>query len=292
MPRYGSQPMTLSLPPMTRAAKWLAIVNLVIFVAIELLALGNRPLANFLRNSLALVPFDVVRGWACQLVTYAFVHDGIWQLVFNLLGIWFIGSLVEGIFGTRRFLHYYLICVLGAALATIALGYSGATPIGPVFRLAGAVGAIYGLLLAVGMLMGETEFTLLPFPIQIKAKYLVWITIIVAVLMSLGGPGAIMRFGELGGMIAGFIYLRFFYGAGRRPVPAYAIGRGLADRSARSAPVKRESWFAAQFNLWRNSYHRWRRKHLARKFEVYMRKHDRKVYFDEHGNCIDPDSAE
>jgi hypothetical protein len=120
-----------------------------------------------------------------------------------------------------------------------------------------------------------------PLPIQIKAKYLVGIVIAIAVLMSLSGPGAISNAGLLGGLFAGFIYIKFWgRGATTRPYATSGLGRGLSDRGFGVAPAKREPLMARI----KNGYHRWKRRRMAKKFEVYMRKHDRSVYFDEHGN--------
>src|SRR3954451_14277509 len=159
--------MGISLPPFRGAVKWLMLINLGIFVAWELVHLVSPVLGSAMTSILALAPGLVVHGWLWQVVTYAFLHLGVMHLAGNLLGIWFVGSLVEGMFGTRRFVLYYFICVIGAAAGCILLSYSGAAPLSHTQLIAGATGANYGLLLAVGMLMGETEFMMFPLPIQI-----------------------------------------------------------------------------------------------------------------------------
>jgi membrane associated rhomboid family serine protease len=279
---------TLSFPPIKNAVKWLLIVNIGIFLVLELaglVAAGAPAVAKLLQwtiNILVLTPKLVVHGFVWQVVTYAFIHLGVMSILTSSLGIWFIGSLVESIFGTRRFVRYYFVCVLGGALATLALAYSGATASGPDFALAGASAANYGLLLAVGLLMGETEFMMLPFPIQIKAKYLVAIVVVVAVLFALSGPNAIMSFGPLGGLVAGLVYIKMWgRGGSRRPASSYGgIGRGLSDRMYQ-APVTRKESMGMRVQ---NAYARWKRRRMAKKFEVYMRKQNKIVHFDEHGN--------
>jgi membrane associated rhomboid family serine protease len=274
--------MSISLPPFRGAVKWLMLINLGVFIAWELLGLVSAESASKAALILGLIPQAVVHGWLWQIVTYGFLHLGVMHLAGNLLGIWFVGSLVEGMFGTRRFVRFYFICLLGAAIGCVVLSYSGAAPLSHAQLIAGATGANYGLLLAVGMLMGETEFMMFPLPMQIKAKYMVGIVLGIAVLMSLSGPGAIINAGLLGGLFAGFIYLKL-WGRGRATSSPYAtsgVGRGLSDRMYAVAPAKREPLLARM----KNGYHRWKRRRMARKFEVYMRKHDRSVYFDEHGN--------
>jgi membrane associated rhomboid family serine protease len=273
--------MAISLPPFRGAVKWLMMINLGIFIAWELLGLASQESAARVAYILGLVPVAVVHGWIWQVVTYGFLHLGVMHLAGNLIGVWFVGSLVEGMFGTRRFVRYYFICLLGAAAGCILLSYSGAAPAGANQLVAGANGANYGLLLAVGMLMGDTEFMMFPLPIQIKAKYLVGIVLAIAVLVSLSGPGAIINAGLLGGLFAGFIYIKFWgRSASTSSYPAAGLGRGLSDRMYAVAPAKREPFMARM----KNGYHRWKRRRMAKKFEVYMRKHDRSVYFDEHGN--------
>jgi membrane associated rhomboid family serine protease len=274
--------MTISLPPFHGAVKWLILVNLGIFIAWELLGLASADAANKAALIFGLIPQAVVHGWLWQVVTYAFLHLGVMHLAGNLLGIWFVGSLVEGMFGTRRFMRFYFISLLGAAAGCILLSYSGAAPLSHTQLIAGASGANYGLLLAVGMLMGETEFMMFPLPLQIKAKYLVGIVLAIAVLMSLSGPGAIINAGLLGGLFAAFIYIKLWQRSpSARPYASGGgVGRGLSDRMYAVAPAKSEPFMARM----KNGYHRWKRRRMAKKFEVYMRKHDRSVYFDEHGN--------
>ena len=280
--RYStSDSITMNLPPFRGAVKWLMLINLGVFIAWELLGLLSPAAAGAAQAILGLVPAAVVHGWIWQPLTYGFLHLGVMHLAGNLIGIWFVGSLVEGMFGTRRFVRYYAICLLGAAAGCILLAYSGAAPGSANQLIAGASGANYGLLLAVGMLMGEAEFMMFPFPIQIKAKYLVGIVLAIAVLVSLSGPGAIIQAGLLGGLFAGFIFIKVWgRGAATSSYPSSGVGRGLSDRMYAVAPAKSEPFLVRM----KNRYHRWKRRRLAKKFEVYMRKHDRSVYFDEHGN--------
>ncbi len=130
----------------------------------------------------------------------------------------------------------------------------------------GASGGIYGLLLAFGMLYGDRELFLFPFPVAIKAKYLVAILIFI-VLISAFQPsqGGVANFAHLGGLLFGFLYLKL--------LPRRGLSFAATER---------------YFGL-RNSYYRWKRKRAGKKFEVYMRDHDRKVTFDEHGNYVPPD---
>jgi membrane associated rhomboid family serine protease len=182
-----------------------------------------------------------------------------------MLTLWMFGSQEEQDWGSRRFIEFYLFCVVGAALVTIGVSYLG-WGMTPRTLTLGASGGIYGLLIAFGMLYGDRELFLFPLPVAIKAKYLVGILMFI-VLISAFQPsqGGVANFAHLGGALFGFLYIKL--------LPKRGLGFAASER---------------YFSL-RNSYYRWKRKKAAKKFEVYMRDHDRKVTFDEHGNYVPPD---
>jgi len=260
----GGGGMTLSLPPFTRAVKWIIGINVGLYFLVSLLGLSRStaPLAEAAYTYLALFPVAVVHGFVWQLVTYSFLHFEVLALLLNMLGIWLLGSLLEGSYGT----------------------YSGLIAGAPKAPVMGAQGVLLGLVIAFGVLFAETEFMMFPLPLQIKAKYMAAVTIVVVILVSLREPGGLLQLAQLGGLIAGYIYIKFFFAGRRAPARAFA-GRGLSDRAyAGPGKVKVEG----PFTRMKNAYYRWERKRAARKFEVYMRDHDRDVKFDEHGNYIPP----
>lgn len=213
----------------------------------------------------ALVPVDVLHGQIWQLVTYSLAHDGFSHLFFNMLTLWFIGAYLESDWGPRRFIECYSFCVVGAALVTVAVSYMHLLGADPRVPTVGASGGIFGLLMAFGILYAEQEMYLFPLPFRIKAKYLVGIWVIVAIVAVLAPASNVAVFAHLGGLLFGFLWVKF--------MPSKGVGFVASER---------------YFGI-RNSYYRWKRKRAARKFEVYMRDHDRKVTFDEHGNYIPPD---
>jgi membrane associated rhomboid family serine protease len=261
--------ITLSLPPFTKAVKWLILINAGMLLLDYALAAISRPAGGAFEFSLSLIPALVLRGWVFQLVTYSFLHQGFWHLAGNMFGLWMFGSQLEMEWGRRKFLEFYFYCVIGAALTTIALSYTGLGGISPATRTLGASGGVLGILMAYGLIWGDSEIMLFPIPIRIRAKYFV---AAVAFLTLLGALGAASGRGEsvaysahLGGLLFGFLYVKF--------LPSRGVGFAASER---------------YFSL-RNSYYRWKRKRAARKFEVYMKQHDRKVTFDEHGNYIPPE---
>src|SRR2546423_3889352 len=281
----GGSGMTLSLPPFTRAVKWVIGINVGLYFLVSLLGLSGATagIAKMAYALLALFPVAVVHGWVWQLVTYSFLHFDVLPLILNMLGIWLLGSLLESSYGTRWFVRYYVICGLGAALCSVGLAYSGIVADAPKIPVMGAQGVLLGFVIAFGVLFAETEFMMFPLPMMIKAKYMAGVTIVVVILVSLREPGGLLQLAQLGGLIAGFVYIKFFFERGRARPSGYA-GRGLSDRYERNSDLRRkpvsEGWFARL----KNSYYRWKRKRAARKFEVYMRDHDRDVKFDEYGN--------
>ncbi len=255
--------MPLSFPPFTKAVKWLIIINTAIYLLQTLLgavAPGTlRYLAYF-----ALIPYAVVHGYVWQVVTYSFFHSGLGHIFFNMLTLWFIGALLESDRGTKWFLQLYFVGVIGAALTTIALAYIGFLRLHPMTPTVGASGAIYAALVGVALLMGDMEFWMFPLPFQIKAKYLAAVWILIALVGSLAGGGDIAYVAHLGGVFAGFAFVKLF--------PTRAPLRSPSEK----------------YYGMRNWWYRWKRKRAARKFEVYMRKHNRTVYFDQYGNYIGP----
>jgi membrane associated rhomboid family serine protease len=262
------EPMTLSLPPFTRAVTWLIGINTGVFLLMGLFSLARVPIGPYIRYYCELVPSDVVqRGFVWQLLTYSFLHEGIAHWFWNMFGLWMFGSAVENAWGTRRFVELYFIGVLGAAITTVALSFAHILG-NPHSATLGSSGGIFAVLIAFGILFWDREIMMIPFPFMIKAKYFVGILIVVTLALAIsGGQGDNVAYvAHLGGLLFGWLYVR------RGPKPAL-VNVSLSERL---------------YGV-RNSYYRWKRRRAARKFEVYMRQHDRQVNFDEHGNYIPPE---
>jgi len=221
-----------------KGVKWLLISNTAIFVATFLLARDELVIRGIF-DWLALSPYNVLRNFRIwQLATYLFLHGGIWHLLFNMLTLWMFGVTLERDWGMRRFLKYYFLCGIGAGLCDVTvnalLGNWGASTIG-------ASGAIYGVLLAYGVLYPEaTILFLFLFPIQ--AKYFVMIYGAMALLGSLNVNSGVSNVAHLGGMIFGLIYLKVRFPT----VDMYEVRR----------------W-----------YRNYKLQRAKKKFQVYMRKH-------------------
>lgn len=205
----------------TQGVKGLLIVNGALFF-IQMLA------GRWFTVFFGLVPqFVTHRVFLWQLVTYMFLHGGFFHLLFNMFVLWMFGSELEGVWGTREFLKYYFITGVGAGFLTVITAPNSPIP------TIGASGAIYGLLLAFGLLFPE-RYIYLYFLIPVKAKYLVVIFGVVEFVAALyGARSGIAHFAHLGGILVGLIYLKrgwirdkLLGGAEKRERRRFEIRRG------------------------------------------------------------------
>ena len=148
-----------------------------------------------------------------QLVTYGFLHGGAVHLIFNMFMLWMFGRELELIMGARRFLTYYMTCVIGAGMVQLFVSGLQGSP----YPVVGASGGVFGLLLAFGMTFPNRMIMLLFPPIPMKAKYMVVLFGILELYFGLSGraPG-IANFAHLGGMLFGFVLLHRWKRARRR----------------------------------------------------------------------------
>ncbi len=218
--------------------KWLLISNAAIFVVnfFAGLYLERDPFRIF-----GLVPAEVLgQGYIWQPLTYMFLHGGFWHILINMLTLWMFGITLENDWGTKRFLQYYFLCGVGAALCVIAVSIPSHEMM---FRTIGASGAIFGLLLAFGVLYPDTPI-LFSFLFPIKAKYFVMIIGAIAFMSSFSPGSGVSHIAHLGGMLFGYAFLK-----------------------VRMKGLKPLGSLRAQFREWRV-------RRARRKFQVYLRKHD------------------
>lgn len=150
------------------------------------------------------VPFEI---W--QLVTYAFLHGSLPHLLFNMLGFWMLGRDVELALGWKRYIQYFLLCVVTAALAQmLVIGILQQEP----FPTVGASGGVFGLLLAFGRLFPRRRVMLLFPPIPMRARTFVTLYGLVELVLGVTGTQAgVAHFAHLGGLIGGFFLLQFWW---------------------------------------------------------------------------------
>lgn len=181
--------------------KNLIIINALVFMATALLPIGDRMMEY---GALALGT-----PWfhTYQYITYMFLHSNFEHLFFNMFALWMFGRTLEWALGSQRFLTYYVICGVGAALIQYGVAYlMGELPL----FLVGASGAVMGLLLAFGVMYPNATIMLLIPPIPMKAKWFVLIYALIELVLGWRGVGQVAHFAHVGGMVWGFLLLHYW----------------------------------------------------------------------------------
>ncbi|HYR45285.1 MAG TPA: rhomboid family intramembrane serine protease [Terriglobia bacterium] len=211
----------------TPAVKTLVIACVVGFLLQIFDRLSGAP---SLANKFGLVPAEVTeKYYLWQLVTYIFLHGGFFHILFNMFGLYMFGSELEATWGTREFTKFFFLCGIGGALASVIVSPHAFA------LIIGASGAIFGLLVAYGVLFpNRLIYLYMIIPIQAKWFVIIYGAINLLSALSVSNSG-VAYVTHLGGMFFGFVYLKG--------------GRLLFD--------------------FRGRYDRWQRNRLRRKFEVY-----------------------
>ena len=188
--------------------KYLLISNTAIFIIEFFLfpsfKVSGIPVSIYFEKFFALNPIGstVFPFYPWQLFTYLFMHANFWHLLLNMLALWMFGMELENIWGSKKFLAYYFMCGVGAGLANLLIAPLFVTMNVPTV---GASGAIYGVLVAFGMLFPDRPIYLY-FLLPIKAKYFVIIYMGIE-LLSVSDSSGVAHVAHLGGGLIGFIYL-------------------------------------------------------------------------------------
>jgi rhomboid family protein len=234
---YRTSYSSIGYPRWTRAVK-------VIIIACAITFLVQIIMGRSFTNTFGLTPWNVTHnGSIWQLATYIFLHDtgNILHILFNMLGLWMFGSELEQVWGTRQFTRFFFVCGIGAGITIVAVVFLfGGNPL---VTTIGASGAVYGILLAFGMLFPDRIIYWLIFPIP--AKYFVMILGGIAFFSSISASNSgVAHVAHLGGMVCGYIYMK---------------ARGMSRRRHRTR-ISMKDW-----------YGQWQRRRLRRKFDVYYK---------------------
>ena len=203
------------------AVKNIIIINVLVMIMTAL----NE---NFMYENFALsYPTSPSFHW-WQPLTHMFMHGGFWHLLFNMYTLWIFGSVLERVWGAKKFLVFYFVTGLGAALIHTGVewiqmqtwlteaaqgSYAAQTSIHALMKThtVGASGAIYGVLMGYAMLYPDSVLTLIFPPISLKAKWFVLIFAAIELLTGVTGTGGgIAHFAHLGGLIFGFILIWYW----------------------------------------------------------------------------------
>ena len=189
----------------------LIIANCVLYLAVRLIPAVNHFCAEYLQLWWA-DAFNAPEFHSYQFVTYMFLHAGFGHLFSNMFALWMFGRTLEYELGSQRFLTYYMVCGIGAALIQIGV----ASLFGENLTLLGASGAVFGLLLAFGVLHPNNMIYIIPLPFPIKAK---WFVVGYAVLeIALGWSPintGVAHFAHVGGMLWGVALLYWWRKKGK-----------------------------------------------------------------------------
>ncbi|HXK62621.1 MAG TPA: rhomboid family intramembrane serine protease [Acidobacteriota bacterium] len=190
-------------PSLTPTVKYLVIACVITFLA-------QIPAPRAMVQFFGLTPYLVVSQlFVWQPFTYLFLHAGFFHLLFNMFGLWMFGSELERYWGSRKFLGFFFFTGAGAGLLSIL-----AHPFSPIPTI-GASGAIYGILMAYGMMFPD-RLVYVSFLIPVKVKYFVALLGAIAFLSALSSSGtAIDHFAHLGGMVFAFLYMKGWTTPGR-----------------------------------------------------------------------------
>jgi membrane associated rhomboid family serine protease len=188
----------------TDAIKVIVWSNIIIFLLKIISQNPTTPLFNPVVDLFGLSSSDVwPRFW--QPLTYLFIHKDFLHVFFNMFVLWMFGSELESIWGRRFFLKYYFLTGIGSGLVWLALNITNTN-----YVLAGASGAVYGVLLAFGMMFpNRTVYLYFLFPI--KVKYLVMILVAAEFILSMNSAADISHITHLSAVLIGFIYLRYHW---------------------------------------------------------------------------------
>lgn len=219
--------------------KNLLIVNFLAFAATWVLELRGIDLTQLLGLHFFLASdFQIY-----QFFTYMFLHGGFTHIFFNMFALWMFGSVIERVWGPKKFIFYYIVCGIGAGITQELVQYATYTIEGisayqyvsaggvqmttdayiNLWTTIGASGAVYGILLAFGMIFPNERLFIIPFPFPIKAKWLIVGYIAIELFSAMTGPGdGVAHMAHLGGMLFGFLLIRYWQ---RHPDSGQSFGR-------------------------------------------------------------------
>ncbi len=201
--RVSNPPASLVILGITVVAWLLQSMNPI--ESLRLMALWPVATPELIRFSDAGVLETGFAPW--QLLTYGFLHGGLGHLFFNMFALYMFGLPIEQAWGTKRFVIFYLVCIVGAGLVQLLT----AAVSGEIYPTIGASGGVFGLLLAFGMMYPNQRIMLLIPPVPIKAKWFVIgygaLTLFFGVTGTMAG---VAHFAHLGGMLFGLALILYW----------------------------------------------------------------------------------
>ena len=199
-PYYGGPRVRIG-SPLLPAVKWIIISCIAVFLLQFIL---NSQSADAYKRFMTLFSYTPAlafgKGYIWQVVTYVFLHGGLFHILFNLFFLWMIGGLVEGRLGTKRFLWLFFIAGASGALAQGVVFPSLAT--------IGASAAVLGVAAACGMLF-PNMMILVFFIFPMKMKHFVILLAVIDIVSAAEGGGNVAHYAHLAGLGAGYLFVKF-----------------------------------------------------------------------------------
>jgi membrane associated rhomboid family serine protease len=247
MYRSGGFGMSL-FPP---AIKGILIANVAVFLLqnfFSMFHIGEYTLSQYIFAYGALFPLGEGSNFnVWQLITYQFMHGDFFHIFFNLWMLWMFGVELEELWGTKKFITFYLLCGIGAGLAQLFISPL-LTTVGPTV---GASGAIYGIFLAFALTFPDRTLMVFPIFIPIKAKYLILLMAGFEMIFGFSSSGSVAHFAHLGGALSAYILLlidrhttlgnsinNFF----SKKKPGFSAFNPSTSRSSSTAEVHKMNW--------------------------------------------------
>jgi membrane associated rhomboid family serine protease len=185
------------MPPITDVIKHIIIINILVFVVVNIMFAGNYELERYF----VLFNFDDPRFSPVQFITSMFNHANFQHLLFNMLGLYFLGPMVEMALGQKKFFTLYMAAGLGASIAHLLLVHSSG-------GLLGASGAVFGVTAAFATMFPNVELMLMFIPVPVKAKYLVvGILVFGFIAAALGYLTNVAHLAHAAGAVIGFVLI-------------------------------------------------------------------------------------
>ena len=223
--------------------KNLLVINILAFIATWVLKNSGVDL-----NGLLGLHFFMASDFRVyQFLTYMFLHGSFTHILFNMFALWMFGSVIERVWGPKKFLFYYIVCGVGAGIVQELVQYGSYMAQGlaayqyvnmggaqismdsyiNMWTTIGASGAVYGILLAFGMIFPNERLFIIPFPFPIKAKWLIVGYIVIELFSAMSGPGdGVAHMAHLGGMLFGFLLIRYWR---KHPDSSQRFGRSYGQ---------------------------------------------------------------
>lgn len=210
---------------------WFIVANAAVHL-IKVLAVALDPRTQLAEMILILSPMGIKAGYLWQFFTYMWVHADLWHLLFNMMGLHFLGRPVEERIGSARFTWLYLAGGLAGGLLWWLVNLNGEG-----FVL-GASGAVLAVVMAFAVLYPRALLTLFPIPITLQARWFAVFYVVLSAVLALEQSGRIAHLAHLGGLIVGYLYIRVL-GLATEPMfwwRGFSVPRWPRRREPRATP--------------------------------------------------------